>query len=63
MFIFPPIEKLVDRRIGGLEISEFFSHFYFFVDRRIGGLEKYLLTTAKAIQVDRRIGGLEIMHW
>ena len=55
--------KMVDRRIGGLEIIFREQQKQVSVDRRIGGLEKYLLTTAKAIQVDRRIGGLEIMHW
>ena len=54
------IQMLVDRRIGGLEISGNDNNFVSRVDRRIGGLEICRADRIDDLAVDRRIGGLEM---
>ena len=49
----------VNRRIGGLEISNCISRLQIIVNRRIGGLEMVILSRFLLLLVNRRIGGLE----
>ena len=53
---------ILDRRIGGLEITMRAEEHGVILDRRTGGLEKYQSARKCLASLDRRTGGLEISY-
>ena len=51
--------RLVNRRVGGLEVDRFGLVAPMNVNRRVGGLEDKFMDTMSADPVNRRVGGLE----